>query len=68
MTAREKINMLAEYTNRNKVKYLKQSITLFGAKSIMEMAKQITPDIDHVNEAVYVLAKHDALEQMKKES
>ena len=61
MKAREKLNLLAKLIRENQTKYLTASITLFGSKSIMSQAKEITSDISSISEAIHVLAKRDAL-------
>ena len=65
MKTREKLNLLAKLIHENQAKYLKASITLFGAKAIMDHGREITTDISSISEAIYVLAKRDALVVMR---
>ena len=65
MKAREKLNLLAKLIRENQTKYLKASITLFGAKAIMDESREITSDISSIGEAIHVLAKRDALMVMR---
>lgn len=61
MTAREKLNLLTKLIEENKTKYEKLSKSLAESIDIMNLAKEITPGIATLNEAIQILAKHDAL-------
>ena len=57
----EKLNLLAKLTEENEAKYEKLSKSLDESIDIMNSAKEITPGITTLNEAIQLLAIHDAL-------